>query len=254
MTTIPEAERPVRRRRGLRRRRPATVAGRVRTGIWSVLVVVVLAAVGFAVFSVVSGAWTVTPILSGSMRPGLPVGGVAVSVRVPVSSLAVRDVIIFQNPLKPDVTMVHRIIQLNFNSAGQAVVKTKGDANPVADPWTATLRGKDVYLVQFTLPLLGYPAVDTNHGVDLMVGGVIILLVVVGTVLTRERRATGRRPQPDLHAPWPAPQPSRPAVDEDSLRSERVRRDVRSSDGRPGPPPVAAGGADSRAPEGERSE
>ena len=251
MTTIPEAERPVRRRRGLRRRRPATVAGRVRTGIWSVLVVVVLAAVGFAVFSVVSGAWTVTPILSGSMRPGLPVGGVAVSERVPVSSLAVRDVIIFQNPLKPDVTMVHRIIQLNFNSSGQAVVKTKGDANPVADPWTATLRGKDVYLVQFTLPLLGYPAVDTNHGVDLMVGGVIILLVVVGTVLTRERRATGRRPQPDLHAPWPAPRLSRPAVDEDSRSSKRVRHDVRSSDERPGSPPVAAVRDDSRAPDRE---
>jgi hypothetical protein len=83
---------------------------------------------------------------------------------------------------------------------------------------------------------------------------VIILLVVVGTVLTRERRATGRRPQPDLHAPWPAPQPSRPAADEDSLRSERVRRDVRSSDGRPGSPPVVAVGDDSRVAEGERSE
>ena len=254
MTTIPEGERPVRRRRGLRRRRPATVAGRVRTGIWSLLAVVVLAAVTFAVFSVLSGAWTVTPILSGSMRPGLPVGGVAVSERVPVSSLAVRDVIIFQSPLNPDVTVVHRVIQLNFNSSGQAVVKTKGDANPVADPWTATLRGKDVYVVQFTLPLLGYPAVDPNHGVDLIVGGVIILLVVVGTVLTRERRATGRLPQPDLHAPWPAPQPSRPAFDEDSRSSDGARRDVKSSDGPPGPPPVAAGGADSRAPEGERSE
>ena len=251
MTTIPKAEPAVRRRRGLRRRRPATVAGRVRTGIWSLLVVVVLAAAGFAVFSVLSGAWTVTPILSGSMRPGLPVGGVAVSERVPVSSLAVREVIIFQSPLNPDVTVVHRIIQLNFNSSGQAVVKTKGDANPVADPWTATLHGKDVYVVQFTLPLLGYPAVETNHGVDLIVGGVIILLVVVGTVLTRERRATGRRRQPDLHAPWPAPQLSRPAVDEGSRSSQRVIRDVRSSDERPGLPPVVAVGEDSEAAERE---
>jgi signal peptidase len=227
----------------------------VRTGIWSLIVVVVLAALGFAVFSVLSGAWMLTPILSGSMRPGLPVGGVAVSERVPASSLAVRDVIVFQNPVNPDVTMVHRIIQLNLNSSGQAVVKTQGDANTIPDPWTATLRGKDVYVVQFTLPLLGYPAVYTNHGVDLMVGGVIILLVVVGTVLTRERRATGRRPQPDLHAPWPAPQLSRrPAVDEDSRSSERARPNVRSSDERPGSPPVSTGRSDSRAPDGERSE
>jgi signal peptidase len=227
----------------------------VRTGIWSLIVVVVLAAVGFAVFSVLSGAWMVTPILSGSMRPGLPVGGVAISERVPASSLAVRDVIVFQNPVNPDVTMVHRIIQLNLNSSGQPVVKTRGDANTVADPWTATLHGKDAYVVQFTLPLLGYPAVYTNHGVDLMVGGVIILLVVVGTVLTRERRATRRRPQPDLHAPRPAPQLSRrPVVDEDSRSSERVRPNVRSSDERPGSPPVATGQSDSRAPDGERSE
>lgn len=251
MTTIPEGERPVRKRRSLRRRRPDTVAGRVRTGIWSVIVVVILAAVGFAVFSVLSGAWMVTPILSGSMRPGLPVGGVAVSERVPASSLAVRDVIIFKNPLNPDETMVHRIVHLTVNSSGQPVVKTQGDANSIADPWTATLHGKDVYVVQFSLPVLGYPAVYTNHGVDLMVGGVIILLVVVGTVLTRERRATGRRPQPDLHAPWPAPQLSRPAVDEDSRSSERVRPNVRSSDERPGSPPVATGRSDSRAPDRE---
>jgi signal peptidase len=223
----------------------------VRTGIWSLLVVVVLAAAGIATFSVLSGGWTVTPILSGSMRPGFPVGGVAISERMPMGRLAVGDVILFQNPYQPSVQVVHRIIQLKVGDAGQHVVKTKGDANPVADPWTVTLHGKDVYVVQFTLPLLGYPAVYTNHGVDLMVGGVIILLVVVGTVLTRERRATGRRPQPDLHAPWPAPQLSRPAVDEDSRSSERVRPNVRSSDERPGSPPVATGRSDSRAPDRE---
>jgi signal peptidase len=254
MTTIPEGERPVRRRRGLRRKRAATAADRVRTGIWSLLVVVVLAAAGIATFSVLSGGWTVTPILSGSMRPGFPVGGVAVAERMPMGRLAVGDVILFQNPYQPSVQMVHRIIQLKAGNSGQPVVKTKGDANPIADPWTVTLHGKDVDVVQFTLPLLGYPAVDTNHGVDLMVGGVIILLAVVGTVLTRERRATGGRPQPDLHAPWPAPQLRRPAVDEDSRSNERVRRDARSSDERPGAPPVVADRDDSTAPEGERSE
>ena len=159
--------------------------------IWSFLAVVIVGLAGFAVFAVLSGGWTVTPILSGSMRPGLPVGGVAVAERTPIQDLALRDIVVFQNPDRPSVQMVHRIIKLSYNSAGQPVVKTQGDANTAADPWTVTLSGKDVYVVQFSLPLLGYPAVYTNHGVDLMVGGAILLLVVGGTVLARQRRGIG---------------------------------------------------------------
>ncbi len=254
MTTIPEGERPVRRRRGLRRRRPATVADRVRMGIWSVLVVVVLAAAGIATFSVLSGGWSVTPILSGSMRPGFPVGGVAVAERMPMDRLAVGDVILFQNPYQPSVQMVHRIIQLNIGDSGQPVVRTKGDANPVADPWTVTLHGKDVYVVQFTLPLLGYPAVYTNHGVDLMVGGAILLIVVVGTVVARERHGRRGRADPERGAAWRVQQIDRPESDGDSRWSEWARPDVRASDERPGAPPVVAERSDSRAPSRERPE
>jgi signal peptidase len=223
----------------------------VRTGIWSALVVVVVAALGFAVVSVLSGAWMVTPILSGSMQPGLPVGGVAISERVPASHLAVRDVIVFKNPLNPDENVAHRIIQLNFNSSGQPVVKTQGDANTIPDPWTATLRGKDVYVVQFTLPLLGYPAVYTNHGVDLMVGGVIILLVVAGTVVERERRGRRDEAGPERSNPWHVRGVNHSGADGDSTLSERAGPDVRSSDERPESRPVAAVRDDSEAPERE---
>jgi signal peptidase len=225
----------------------------VRTGIWSVIVVVILAAVGFAVFSVLSGAWMVTPILSGSMRPGLPVGGVAVSERVPASSLAVRDVIIFKNPLNPDETMVHRIVHLTVNSSGQPVVKTQGDANSIADPWTATLHGKDVYVVQFSLPVLGYPAVYTNHGVDLMVGGAILLIVVVGTIAERERRGTRRRADRKRDTPSGVQQATLPGLDGDAPVSERVRHAARSSDERPAYPREATVRDDSRVIDRERS-
>jgi signal peptidase I len=149
--------------------------------------VVVLGAVGFAAFSVLSGGWDAAPILSGSMSPGFPVGGVALAEREPVSQLALRDVVIFKNPYHPDVQMVHRIISLKMSKSGQPIIKTQGDANTAPDPWTVTMRGKTVYVVQYTLPLLGYPGVYTNHGLDLVVAGVILLLVVGGAVLSRDR-------------------------------------------------------------------
>ena len=149
--------------------------------------VAAIGAAGFAAFSVLGGDWDVAPILSGSMSPGFPVGGVAVAQREPVSQLALRDVIIFRNPYHPGIQMVHRIIRLEFNKAGEAIIKTQGDANTSADPWTVRLGAKDVYVVQFTLPLLGYPGVYTNHAVDLIVAGTILLLVVVGAVMGRDR-------------------------------------------------------------------
>ena len=188
--------------RGRDRQHPPrhTAVDRVRAGIWSVLVLVVLGAVVFGAFSVLSGNWTVTPILSGSMRPGFSVGGVAVAERVPADRLAVGDVILFQNPFQRSVEMVHRIVELKINKSGQPVIRTKGDANPVPDPWTVTLRGKYVYMAQFTLPLLGYPAVYTSHGLDLIVAGLIVLGVVVATVLTETRK---RETRPKRASTWP---------------------------------------------------
>ncbi len=186
-------------RQGRQRSPRTTVVGRVRAAIWTLLVALILAGVGLAAFSVLSGNWTVAPILSGSMRPGFPVGGVAAAERMPMRSLAVGDVIIFQNPYLRSLQMVHRITQLKVNKSGQPVIKTKGDANPVADPWTVTLHGRYVYVAQFTLPLLGYPAVYTNHSLDLIVAGLILLGVVLATVLTQTHK---RKSMPAAAAPW----------------------------------------------------
>jgi len=175
----------------------------LRLAIWSILIAALLGGGALVTFTIATGGWTISPILSGSMRPGFPVGGVVVAEREPMGSLAVGDVILFQNPNQPSVTMVHRIINLQVGPSGQPVVKTKGDANSAADPWTAVLRGRTIYVAEFTLPLLGYLAVGTNHGVDLMIGGAILLLVMVSIVLGRDRKPQEQRPRADLHAPWP---------------------------------------------------
>jgi signal peptidase I len=170
-------------------------------GLWSkkalatVFVLAILGTAGVGAWALAQGSWAVNPVLSGSMRPGFTVGGVVISQRIPVSQLAVRDVIVFHNPNKPSEEMVHRIVQMTKGPNGQLLIKTQGDANPVRDPWTLTVRGNSVYKVRWALPLLGYVAVayDNNRGLALMIAGLILLAVAVQTLLMQRRRSEARR-------------------------------------------------------------
>jgi signal peptidase I len=140
----------------------------------------------------------VTPILSGSMRPGLSVGGVSISERVPVDRLAVRDVIVFQRPDKPSEQVVHRIVQLVVGSSGQVQINTQGDANAVRDPWGLTKRGDSAYRVRWSLPLIGYDAVafQNHHGFALFGAGIALIVIAV-TMVSGSRRRSRRRDEGD---------------------------------------------------------
>jgi signal peptidase I len=173
----------------------------LRAFVAYVLLLAVLGAAGICAFALVQGTWMVTPVLSGSMRPGLAVGGVVISQRVPVDSLAVRDVIIFSDPFKPSEQIVHRIVRISKNKSGQLQFNTQGDANTVRDPWTITIRGNDVYKVRWSVPLLGYVANSyQNHRGDYLLGaGVVLILIALVTILEtrpRRRRRHARRAVP----------------------------------------------------------
>jgi signal peptidase I len=173
-------------------------------GLWAkkalamVFVLAILGTAGISAWALARGSWAVNPVLSGSMRPGFTVGGVVISQRVPVSQIAVRDVIVFHNPNKPSEEMVHRIVQMTKGPDGQLLIKTQGDANPVRDPWTLTLRGSSVYKVRWSLPLLGYVAVayQNHRGIALLVAGFVLILVAL-SVAIRQRRSAKAPPEAD---------------------------------------------------------
>jgi signal peptidase I len=179
----------------------ATWARRLRAFVAYVLLLAVLGAAGICAFALVQGTWVVTPILSGSMRPGLAVGGAAISQRVAVDSLTVREVIVFSNPNKPSEQIVHRIVRITKNKSGQLQFNTQGDANNVRDPWTITIRGNTVYRVRWSVPLLGYVANSyQNHRGDYLLGaGIVLILIAVTTVLEtrpgRRRRSSQQATQ-----------------------------------------------------------
>ena len=133
----------------------------------------------------------VTPILSGSMRPGLPVAGVAISQRVPVSSLADREVIVFRSPVNPSEQVVHRIVKLGHTESGQVLINTQGDANMARDPWTLTIQGHSAYRVRWSVPLVGYVAIAFQNNRELVLIGVGAVLVGIAVSVVFKERGLG---------------------------------------------------------------
>jgi signal peptidase len=74
---------------------------------------------------------------------------------VPVSQLKVGDVITYLPPTG-DHLITHRIAWIGHDPSGARVFRTKGDANPVADPWTFRLDRPEQARVRFGVPYAGH--------------------------------------------------------------------------------------------------
>jgi signal peptidase len=181
-------------RRRARHAMRATPSTRVRQVVALFVLAFVLVCVGIGVFALVQGTWAINPVLSGSMRPGFSVGGVVISERVPVDQLALRDVIVFRDPLAPSEQIVHRIVGISVAHNGERTFLTQGDANVSPDPWRLRIPGGTAYRVRWSLPLLGYAAIayDNHRGIVLMIAGVVLVLVAIPTIArTRRRKVPG---------------------------------------------------------------
>jgi len=88
-------------------------------------------------------------ITGGSMGDALPRGSIAYERRVPVERLRVGDVITY---VHRGARVTHRIASVDPGP----VFRTKGDANPAADPWRFTLPADEQAVVRFHVPLAGY--------------------------------------------------------------------------------------------------
>jgi signal peptidase I len=120
-------------------------------------------------------------MLTGSMAPGIKPGDVILSVQKPASEVAVGDVISYHIPVEDHRVETHRVVEVIHHDDGSIAIRTKGDANQGADPWTATLEGDTVWETKAVIPGLGSvirtlrtPAVQ--HGVFWVAfGGLLVL-------------------------------------------------------------------------------
>jgi signal peptidase I len=165
---------PVRRERGW--------LYRISTRATSALLVVSLM-LGWAVLSltIAQHVWGYNSyvVLSGSMRPTIPVGTLVLDQPVSASKIVIGDVVSFHPAGNPDLTVTHRVVEVKQDPPGThpgLYAKTKGDANPVEDPGLLPLQGQ-VNRVVVWVPYAGFGVAFLEQP------GVRVLLVLLPLAL-----------------------------------------------------------------------
>src|SRR5881275_1465368 len=131
-------------------RRSFRTIARVTTALVAGAVVAFVA--GYA--GLLAAGFRPVAVYSGSMRPTLGVGSLAVDRVVPASKVRVGDVITFNDPYVKGWLVTHRVAQIVRTKHGLAY-RTKGDANAARDPWAIQLKDQ-VGRVAFDVPIAGY--------------------------------------------------------------------------------------------------
>jgi signal peptidase I len=99
--------------------------------------------------------WQRYAIVSGSMTGTYDRGELVLAEVVPVANLRVGDVITYTPPAG-DHLVTHRIAWIGRDPSGARAYRTKGDANPVADPWTFRLDQPTQARVRAGVPYAGF--------------------------------------------------------------------------------------------------
>ena len=116
----------------------------------------VLSVLGYA--GLIVAGYRPVAVYSGSMRPTIAVGSLAVVKPVAASSIRTGDVITFNDPYVHGRRVTHRVVKIAVKADGTRAYWTKGDANPGRDPWIIALPAK-VGRYSFDVPYAGYALV-----------------------------------------------------------------------------------------------
>ncbi|MEP0823856.1 MAG: signal peptidase I [Nitrososphaera sp.] len=119
-------------------------------------------------------------VSSGSMEPTLMVNDVLV-VRDGGSweDLKVGDIIVFNRPEGEDRVIVHRIVDIDIDSDGDRVIRTKGDNNPASIPGTDYPIREDNYIgrVVYVVPGIGVVTKIISPPVNYIIIAIILAIL-----------------------------------------------------------------------------
>lgn len=140
-------------------------AARLTGGIVAALIITAIAAV---ILLSTTATARLVPVLSNSMAPAMPVGSLALTLPVARADIAVGDVIVFSDPNRPSIRVIHRVVHIygadeahKFSNwkADEFIASTKGDNNATVDPWTVTIADPIIWRLSRSANYLGLPAI-----------------------------------------------------------------------------------------------
>ncbi len=134
--------------------------------------------------------WERYAIVSGSMTGTYDKGSLVLDEVVPVADLRVGDVITYMPPAG-DHLITHRIAWIGRDDGGRRIFRTKGDANPVADPWTFRLDQPTQARVRVGVPYAGYALAALGRRDVRMFVIALPALLIAGFSLSRLWRQLG---------------------------------------------------------------
>jgi signal peptidase len=151
-----------------------------RAGKWAVNIILglLLCFVLFAVLLPSAFSGRLAIVRSSSMEPALRAGALAVMLPIDAEDVKVGDIIAFEPPWDPGVTVSHRVIGVLHD--GQIQFDTKGDATEQSDPYyvpAQNVHGK----VVFNIPYLGYAASSAVRYIRTWLG--LVFLVCIPTII-----------------------------------------------------------------------
>jgi len=144
--------------------------------IYYLLIVFLMGIAGIIALSAfnIPGGIKMYTVMSGSMEPSIPVGGLVVTRQS--TEYIVGDVITFEDIENPKFNITHRIVEVR-DADSNPKYYTKGDANNSRDSDEVTkprISGK----VIATIPYIGYPVSFAKTQ-----NGFIVLIVIPTTIL-----------------------------------------------------------------------
>ena len=142
-----------------------------------ILSLLVLMAILFVLLPAIFAS-SLAVVYSGSMEPAMLMGAVAVMEPVDPAQIKVGDIIAFNPPWDPDVTVSHRVIEVVEDET--LAFSTKGDANE--DPDFDVVPADHVLArVSFNIPNLGYVLTGVGQYTRSRLG--LVLFIAVPTLL-----------------------------------------------------------------------
>lgn len=201
----PHKARPPRRQRTSLRRRHRHLAKPRRTPglqlsrlvrpaslfFLALLGLVVLGTLSLAVASSL-GQVRVDAVQSGSMAPRWTRGSAVILEPGPAAAVSVGEAVAFVPPPPyPQVVVVHDVVAIHHVPGGLSVT-TRGIANPVDDPWRATLSGTTWHVV-VAIPYLGY-LTTVMHSWLMRAALLLLVLAALVPALSHTRQSLPARP------------------------------------------------------------